>query len=121
MAFLYGSAAAGMLKDESDIDVAILFDSVSGRDAFDLVSGLETELTIILKRDTEILVLDREKVRPLLFFNAVVHGIPVYFRDFTRLVDLKNEALGLKEDWELFGTSWQADLAAKKIEGWKHG
>ncbi len=55
----------------------------------------------------------------MLHYNAIVHGIPVYIRDFTRFVDTKLRAIYQMEDFCIFGTKWQEEIVRKRLEVFK--
>lgn len=117
LAFLYGSCASGHPVEESDIDVAILSDKeMDGDMAFDIVSRISLELTEQLKRETNVLYIDIELSKPMLHYNAIVNGIPVFIKDFEQYVDLRLKAIAMMEDFSLFGTKWQAEIARKRLE-----
>lgn len=120
-ALLYGSWAGGYPRDESDIDVAVLFSLDMDEDEeFALINDISLELTDILKLDVSVLHIDRELSKPMLFYNAVVHGIPVYIRDFTRYVDMRLDAIARMEDFSIFGTAWQSKIVKKRLEALEH-
>jgi uncharacterized protein YutE (UPF0331/DUF86 family)/predicted nucleotidyltransferase len=92
MAFLYGSAAAGRLREDSDIDVAVYFgrpeESVAERGTsldieepveFDDEGPLWSDLERALGRDVELLVLNRAPAT--VCAQAVSEGMPILIRD----------------------------------------
>ncbi|MBI5188435.1 MAG: nucleotidyltransferase domain-containing protein [Nitrospirae bacterium] len=117
MAFLYGSYAGGYPKEESDIDVAVLFSQeMSEERAFDLVSTLSVEFTDLLRHETNVLYIDGELSKPMLHYNAIVNSIPVFIRDFTRYADIKFKAIYQMEDFCIFGIKWQSDIVMTRLE-----
>lgn len=121
LAFLYGSWASGHPMHESDIDVAVLSSKEMTEDmAFDIVSRISLELTDQLKMETNVLYIDTELSKPMLHYNAIVHGIPVFIKDFEQYVDLRLKAIFMMEDFSLFGTKWQAEIARKRLEAISH-
>lgn len=121
MAFLYGSCAAGLPREDSDVDIALLFTNEKDENAlFDIISNVTLELTDLLKKETNVLYIDRGLSKPMLYYNAIVHGIPVFMRDFTGYVDMKLKALHLMEDFSIFGTKWQAEIVRKRLELLNH-
>lgn len=116
--FLYGSWACGYPKIESDVDVAVLFNhEMSEEKIFSSMNTISLELTDILKREVNVLYIDKDLSRPMLHYNAIVKGIPVFMRDFTRYVDLRLKAISQMEDFSIFGTKWQSDVVRKRLEG----
>lgn len=117
MAFLYGSWACGYPKEESDIDVAVLFNQPMSEDrTFDRLNDIALELANILKRETNVLYIDDELSKPMLHYNAIVHGIPVYMKDFSDYVDLRLRAISQMEDFSIFGAQWQSEIVKKRME-----
>lgn len=117
LAFLYGSYASGHPVEESDIDVAVFSGKEMDEDtAFDIVSSISLELTGQLKRDTNLLYIDAELSKPMLHYNAIVQGIPVFIKNFEQYVDLRIRAISMMEDFSLFGPKWQAEIARTRLE-----
>ncbi|MBZ0159727.1 MAG: hypothetical protein K8G79_06295 [bacterium] len=52
----------------------------------------------------------------MLYYNAIASGVPLFFRDFSRYVDLKNEAVYQMEDFNIFGRDWQLAVARRNLE-----
>lgn len=121
MAFLYGSWASGLPKKESDIDIAVaLNQEISEESIFEIITEISLELTDIIKKETNVLHIDKELSRPMLHYNAIVHGVPVYIRDFTRFVDIKLRAMHQMEDFGIFGIKWQSEIVRRRLEAFKH-
>jgi|YelNatPaOPRAMG01_1025707.scaffolds.fasta_scaffold82354_3 predicted nucleotidyltransferase len=117
MAFLYGSWASGLPKKESDVDIAVIFtEEMKEEEVFEILTTLSLELTDILKKETNVLFIDRDLSKPMLHYNAIVHGIPVYIRDFTGFVDMKLNAIRQMEDFSIFGTKWQSEIVKRRLE-----
>lgn len=121
MAFLYGSWASGYPKKESDIDIAVMFSCEMGKEKmFDIINSMSLELSNILKKDISIIHIDRELSKPMLHYNAIVHGEPVFVRDFTRYVDVRLKAIFQMEDFSIFGLKWQDEIVKKRMEMISH-
>jgi len=121
VAFLYGSWAGGYPKEESDIDVAVMFsEEMSEEKVFDLINSLSLNLTILLRHETDVLYIDSELSKPMLHYNAIVRGIPVFIRDFTRYVDIKMKAISQMEDFSIFGLKWQSEVVKNRLEAFNH-
>ncbi len=117
MAFLYGSWADGCPKAESDIDMAIMLDTEKAEEEiFDIINNMTLEITYILKKEVGIIYIDPELSKPILHYNAIVHGIPVFMKDFTRYVDIKLKAISRMEDFSIFGVKWQDEIVRKRME-----
>ena len=121
MAFLYGSRARGYPKESSDVDIAIVF---SETDDEDKVFGKITDITLSLMRkiklEINIIPVFLDFRKPMLYYNAIVLGIPVFIRDQNRYAALLNEALFQMEDFSIFGTGWQLEVAEKNIKELTH-
>jgi predicted nucleotidyltransferase len=117
MAFLYGSYAGGYPKEESDIDIAVIFKhKVSEDEIFNRINNISVELAGLLKRETNVLYVDADLSKPMLYYNAIIHGIPVFIRDFTRYADIKMKAIFEMEDFSIFGIKWQSEVVRKRLE-----
>ncbi len=54
--------------------------------------------------------------KPMLYYNAIVLGIPVFVREQNRYAALLNEAIFQMEDFSIFGTGWQLAVADKNLK-----
>lgn len=116
-AFLYGSWAAGYPKIGSDVDIAVIFNKKMDSDKlFDIITTLSLEITNLLKIETNVLYIDREFYRPMLYYNAIVQGIPVFIKSFTRYVDARFYAIYQMEDFSIFGTKRQSEIVERRLE-----
>ena len=123
MAFLYGSWAGGNPREDSDVDVAVLFysDALNSNEVFDRITDLSIKLSHLLKKEVNILVLTRDFQNPMLQYNAIVLGIPIFIKEFGRYVSLRMEAIFQMEDFSIFGRRWQLDLGERRLRGKFHG
>src|SRR3989337_4291250 len=72
IAFLYGSWVSGYPKEESDIDVAVIFNKEMSEDEiFDITNNISLKLTDILKTQTNVLYIDMYLSKPMLHYNAI--------------------------------------------------
>ncbi len=55
--------------------------------------------------------------KPMLYYNAIVRGIPVFLREPEGYSRLRNEAIFQMEDFQLFGVKWQLDVAKRNLSG----
>lgn len=107
-AFLFGSWSEGTPNIESDVDIAVVFDQdISDDKAFANI----TDISLILERctgfDVNVLHIHPDFREPMLYYNAIVSGIPIFSDNFSRYVDLRNEAIYQMEDFSIFGIDWQ--------------
>jgi len=122
MAFLYGSWAKGIPRPDSDIDLAVLFSSEPSTDdeSYERLTAISLFLSTELKKEVNIIQIHEDFRKPMLYYNAIVLGSPVFIKYFDRYVRLKNEALYQMEDFGLFGINWQFMAAAKNLEALKN-
>jgi predicted nucleotidyltransferase len=114
MVFLYGSWSSGYPKEESDIDIGVLFGSISpGARIHSLITSIVYALTLEIKSDVNIVNINPDFDHPMLYYNIIALGIPLYIKDNDRFLNLKLEALSQMEDFQLFGVKWQYDVARK--------
>lgn len=113
MVFLYGSWASGYPKEESDIDLGILFSREVAGSALihSLVTDISYKLTLELKKEVNIVNINPDFDHPMLYYNVINLGIPVYIKDQDRFISLRLDTLYQMEDFQLFGIRWQRDIA----------
>jgi len=121
MAFLYGSWARGSPRQDSDIDVAILFSKEisTEEEIFERITDISLLLSSDLRSEVNIIPISLDFGKPMLYYNAIVSGIPMFLKDFNRYVDLKNEAIFQMEDFNIFGRDWQLAVAKSNLEALK--
>jgi len=120
--FLYGSRAHGASRLDSDLDLAVLFtEGVEENVLFERITEISLELSHLLDLDVNILQLTRDFRHPMLYYNAIVHGIPLFIENQTEHIALKLEALREMEDFALFGIGWQLTAARNNLEAIAHG
>lgn len=117
MVFLYGSWARGYPKEESDIDLAILFSANINQDykRFSLITDISYELMGRVKKEVNIISIAEDFPHPMLYYNAIVFSIPVFIKDWDGYLSLKLEAISQMEDFQVFGTKWQYELAQRSL------
>jgi len=117
VAFLYGSWARGYPKQDSDVDLALLFSpEISNQDKiFFLISDISYKLGKQLNKEINIISISRDFRHPMLYYNAIISGIPLFVKDYDRFLSLKLEAIYQAEDFELFGVRWQQEIAKRLI------
>lgn len=118
MAFLYGSWAKGSPRRDSDIDIALVFSQQHSREEemFEHITDISLRLSGKLCSEVNVIAIDLTFAKPMLCYNAIVSGIPVFFRDFNQYVDLKNEAVSQMEDFGQFGRDWQLSIIKRNLE-----
>lgn len=78
--YLFGSAAKGHMRDDSDIDVAVLLPHVRAKEVGSLaLSDLAFDLMKTLRRDVDLINL--RIVSTVLQFEVIAHGIVLYCAD----------------------------------------
>lgn len=118
MAFLYGSWARGYPHKDSDLDLALLFSSQirSEEFFFRLITEISYELSIDLGREVNIIPIYSDFPHPMLYYNAIIFGIPLYVKDKDRFLQLKLESIYQMEDFQIFGLPWQKKVAQDIIK-----
>jgi hypothetical protein len=58
--------------------------------------------------------------KPLLYYNAIVQGEPIYIKNFESYIEIKNEALYQMEDYSIFGLPWQIEMAERNLQELRH-
>jgi predicted nucleotidyltransferase len=114
--FLYGSYAHGNPRKDSDVDVAVVFDTdLPEDDALRQINTISIELTKLLGLDVNVLTIFKDFRKPMLYYNAVVKGIPIFIKEVASYTYLRNEAISRMEDFQLFGTRWQFEAAKRNL------
>jgi len=116
--FLYGSWAVGFPRLDSDVDLAILFDDegIPEGQLFERLTAITMDLIQSFSCEVSAIPIHRDFRKPMLYYNAIVKGIPVFFTDRRRYITLINEALYHMEDFKTFGRKWLMDLATRNLE-----
>ncbi len=118
MAFLYGSWAKGYPHNDSDLDLALLFSSQikSEESTFQLITQISYELSKDLGREVNIIPIYSDFPHPMLYYNAIILGIPLYVKDKDKFIQLKLESIYQMEDFQIFGITWQRKVAQDTIK-----
>ena len=122
MAFLYGSRAEGFPREDSDLDIGVLFtDEIASEEKmFNLTTNISVDLSQEMKVETSVVPIYPDFRKPMLYYNVIVKGIPLYIGDYGRYLDLRNEAIYQMEDYEIFGKDWQLLIARRNLAGLGH-
>ena len=117
-AFLYGSWAKGYPHHDSDLDLALLFSSQirSEESLFKLITQISYELSKDLGREVNIIPIYSDFPHPMLYYNAIILGIPLYIKNKDKFIQLKLEAIYQMEDFQIFGITWQRKVAQDAIK-----
>lgn len=80
MAFLYGSWAKGSPRPDSDIDIAVVFSQQhpGAEEMFEHITDIALRLSKELHSEVNVVAIDRAFGKPMLHYNAIVAGIPVF-------------------------------------------
>ena len=123
LAFLYGSWARGIPRPDSDVDLAVVFSrktkTLSNEQIFDAIGALTIDLTRTIKKEVNIIPILADFKKPMLYYNAIVLGQPVYIESTDDYARFFVAAIFQMEDFSIFGTKWQLQAAAKNLEGIK--
>jgi len=111
--FLYGSWAKGYPRQNSDIDLAIVFNSKIRNDdfLFELINNISYEISIQINKEVNIITINPDFPHPMLYYNAIILGVPLYINNKDNFVALKMEAVRHMEDFRIFGIAWQKEVA----------
>jgi len=123
MAFLYGSWLRGNPRDNSDVDVAIWFDSdaLSKDKIFYRITDLSITLSRLIDKEVNIFVITRDFKNPMIQYNAIALGIPIFIKEFDLYISLKMEAIFQMEDFSIFGRDWQLEIGERRLKGASSG
>jgi len=122
MAFLFGSWARGYPKIDSDIDIAVCFKNkqLSDTKLFEIITEIALRLSEKLKKEVSVIPIDEDFRKPMLYYNAVVFGVPVYIKNVESYNRLRFEAIKQMEDFSIFGLDWQLQGAKEILEELEH-
>lgn len=120
--FVYGSWGSGYPHPQSDIDLAVSFSSeVDNQErVFTLITDISYELGNKLNKEVNVIPIFADFPHPMLYYNAIVLGLPIFIKNFDKYLDLKNEAVYQMEDFSIFGLYWQHKVAENNLGGLKH-
>ena len=88
LAYLFGSAAAGRLRPDSDVDVAVLLSAPAPPRFLD---GLTDDLSLALHRPADLV--DLSTAPPLLAHEVISRGRCVLFRDSSERADFETRVI----------------------------
>lgn len=113
LAYLFGSEARGDAHQESDVDIAVMFDKKVKKEDYLLKEGKLIEMFSALFPDKEINIVNLDIASPLLKQSVVLEGKPLYvknrldqfffqiqtlreYEEYNHLSCIYNQALDLK-------------------------
>ena len=119
LALLFGSWAQGVSRKDSDVDIAVFFEErkVDEEEKRALVRKITASLEEKIKREVSVLIIDPALSKPMIYYNALVAGIPLYVSDTSLLHHLRMDAIHQMEDFSSRGLKWQMELAGKYLKG----
>ena len=122
MAFLYGSRAWGSPRQDSDVDLAVVFENgeMSEEEVFAAMTAISVFLEKELGLEVNTIPIFEDFRKPMLYYNAMVKGIPVLVKDHGKYLAMRNEAIFQMEDFEIFGERWQLDVARRNLAALDH-
>ncbi len=120
--FLYGSWACGLPRHSSDVDIGVVFSSEPSSDdeSFERITDISHTLSAEFNMEVNVIRIHEDFRKPMLYYNAIVAGLPVYINDHDRYTRLKNEAVYQMEDYSIFGIDWQHGVTRKNLEVLKY-
>ena len=94
-AFLFGSQASGFPTKDSDIDIGIVFDknNFSDKEVFFKTTDISNELSKIISGEVNTIAVYNDFRKPLLYYNIIVLGKPLYIENYDKYISLRNEAI----------------------------
>ena len=120
-AVLYGSWAGGFPRQDSDVDVAVVFEDDPDDDtSYRRLMDMSLILSDLTGREVNMIPIDHDFRKPMLYYNALVQSVPVYRKRDNDIIRLRKRAIDEMEDFSLFGLQWQAAIARRNLEALKH-
>ncbi|MGB9668707.1 MAG: type VII toxin-antitoxin system MntA family adenylyltransferase antitoxin [Thermosulfidibacteraceae bacterium] len=121
--FLFGSIAYGLATDNSDIDIAITFDNleIGEEEKEKIVKDIKKKITQETQREVDVVEIDENFSRPMLFYNAIINGIPIFVKDENWYKRMILRAICEMEDFSNMGEKWKrksCEILLKDIERW---
>ena len=122
MVFLYGSWTRGFPRHDSDIDIAIIFlkEPSSDNESFNIITDISLSLSVELNREVNVIQIYKDFRKPMLYYNAIILGLPVYIKEQYKYARIKNDAIYYMEDFSIFGIDWQYEVTTKNLEALRH-
>lgn len=105
MSFIFGSAAAGRLREDSDIDIGVYFRPKTGRIEIEEAGikyetdSLWLDLERIAGREVDLIVLNRA---PATIAESAISGLPVLIKDRRLFIEFMLRTTAIAEDFRSF-------------------
>lgn len=117
IAYLYGSWARGFPRNDSDIDIGIVFEDKFFPDdkLFEYITDIEFCLSSKINLEVSVLPVYRDFRKPILYYNVIILGISLYIGNYIEYVKIREEAIFQMEDFSIFGIAWQFQIAKKNM------
>jgi len=112
LAVLFGSAACGRLRFDSDVDVAI-----AGESNISLERQQEIRIALSRKLRREVDIIDLRQARGLIFYQALTKGIIVMARDQRLLARMMTDVVYYAADMLPLVTAALANKTSRFING----
>lgn len=119
LAFIYGSYAHHNETRQSDIDIAIVFNKDPAKNKkrlLEIITDISIATGRLTGKDVEIIHIDDDFSKPMLYYNAIVHGKPLFVSDVNCQIDYVLRAIHEMEDFSRLGTQWQVEVANKRLQ-----
>ncbi|PIP16418.1 MAG: hypothetical protein COX46_02325 [bacterium (Candidatus Ratteibacteria) CG23_combo_of_CG06-09_8_20_14_all_48_7] len=115
---LFGSWYRGYPKEESDIDIAVIFDDsfTSEEEIYELITNISVNVSENFGKDVNTIPIYPDFRKPMLYYNAIIAGEPVYIRNSSKYITYRMKAIFHMEDFSLFGVKWQLERTSRNLE-----
>lgn len=122
MVFFYGSRARGIPRPDSDIDLAVVFEDENLADEliFQRLTAIAVSLSEMTGLEVNLNPIYSDFRKPMLYYNAIVLGVPVFVQDPMKYGHLRAEAIRQMEDFQLFGPQWLISITRRNIAVLNH-
>ena len=122
LAFLYGSWAADRARKDSDVDIAVLFSERTRSETkkFKHVIEVSAALSRAVGKEVNVVCLNWNFEKPMLYYNASVHAVPLYIKDPSLYLRFLREAVAQMEEFCIFGVACQLAAARANLRGTRH-
>ena len=114
LAFVFGSVAKGRERDESDIDIAILF---SKSPSFDASFKIKDEISDILKKEVDLAILN--DTSPILGMQVLKYGKLLFERNKGEYSKFFVKTMNFYYDLKTCRVENEKKILKGRIYGWK--